>query len=329
MTILIATDGRDITADLVIRVLNERGVPLVRLDPWAPDTPAQVRISSDGRGVTGTVGTARLEEITAVWWRRPTPFSSGLSDPMAAQWCQDEHKRGLRAALWAVNARWLNHPNASMACTKPAQLVAASMFGLNVPDTLITNDPAAARAFTTEARSITKAFSGPPKSDPASGTFAVSWTRHAEPEEIDDGVKDTGHVFQRRVRSALDVRMTVVGRRRFTAVAPRLELDWRSADPPTEFARLEDAAVPQRVKRGVEDLMDYFGLTYAAFDFAIDNDGAWTFYEMNANGEFGFIEFSNKLSIPEAIADELEGKGTLRPTRNPLHGRTAQEEETA
>jgi len=317
--VLVVTDDHDISADLVIEELNQRGVRLARLDPWLPGVPATVRLGPDGT-VTGMIGDVRLEDVTAVWWRRPTPFVSHLADPMAAQWCMDEHKRGLAAALWALEARWLNHPAANLACTKPAQLVAASQVGLRVADTMITNVPAAAIAFAAEEPTVTKAFHGSPNAVGDSSVMPLVWTRKADPAEIDDGVRLTGHAFQRRVRAVADIRMTVVGRRHFTAIAPTLALDWRSTDIPASFSALDSGAIPDGILYSVLDLMGHFGLGYGALDFGMDAEGRWTFYELNANGEFGFIQYPTGLSVAQAIADELTGRGRLTPTRNPAHG---------
>ncbi len=51
--------------------------------------------------------------------------------------------------------------------------------------------------------------------------------------------------------------------------------------------------------------MKMVGLTFGAFDFAVDHEGAWIALEINPEGQFGWIEQETGVPVTEAIADFL------------------------
>ncbi|HWC78542.1 MAG TPA: hypothetical protein VG756_01140 [Pseudonocardiaceae bacterium] len=46
-------------------------------------------------------------------------------------------------------------------------------------------------------------------------------------------------------------------------------------------------------------------LRYAALDFVIDTDGQWIFLEINAGGQFGWIEDKTGAPLTDQLADLL------------------------
>src|SRR5207245_9529130 len=111
------------------------------------------------RGVAGWVGSLRLperevalSEIGCAYYRRPTVFDlpAGMGEQVR-RWAAGEARMGLGGVLSAL-PRWLNHPAAIAAAEyKPVQLAHAHACGLEVPDTIVTNDPAEAAKFVASA----------------------------------------------------------------------------------------------------------------------------------------------------------------------------------
>ena len=151
--ILVLTCLEDITADLVIKTLHARGTTVVRLDP-----------TDLGRGVSfdsvigggphdwdGTLHTpsrkVRLTDIGAVYYRRPSPWSSEHPEPRTAEFAVTEARHGFGGLLHNLPcASYVNHPSAvARADRKPGQLQTAARVGFDVPPTLVTNDVEAAR----------------------------------------------------------------------------------------------------------------------------------------------------------------------------------------
>lgn len=149
-SVLILTHRFDPTADKVVTELNDRGVPLFRVD--TSEFPERLSVSA---GLTngqwsGRMRTARrsldLSTLSGIYYRRPTTFEfhPDLSEN-ERRWCAVQARLGL-GGLLATLGPWLNHPHRiGYAEYKPVQLRAAAACGLRVPRTLVTNDPGTAR----------------------------------------------------------------------------------------------------------------------------------------------------------------------------------------
>src|SRR5205807_3743931 len=104
-------------------------------------------ICTDGREVM-------LENIGSIWCRgfRPSGFLGGMSDADRT-FAQEEAQRALDGLMTALEVTWINHPQShARANSKPAQLCVAHQVGLEIPPTVLTNDPNEVEAFV--ARSL-------------------------------------------------------------------------------------------------------------------------------------------------------------------------------
>lgn len=123
------------------------------------------------------------------------------------------------------------------------------------------------------------------------------------------GVDATAHLFQQLIiDKVFEVRLTVVGRRVFAAAlrsdSAAGQVDWRRDYSALRYRVIEP---PDPVTKGVAAFMDEFGLNFGAFDFAVDTEGVWWFFECNSAGQFRFVEQATGLPITSALADLLEG----------------------
>lgn len=150
--VLVLTHWFDPTADSVVRALAKRGAGVFRCD--AADFPQRL-VMNAAIGVEGWSGELRTEHrsvslgaVTAAYYRRPSvwEFADGMSGPERA-WAASEARFGFGGLLSAA-VPWLNHPAAiARAEYKPVQLHESVRAGLDVPATLLTNDPARAAQF--------------------------------------------------------------------------------------------------------------------------------------------------------------------------------------
>lgn len=317
--VLVLTERCDATADLVVRELAARGAEVFRCD--TAEFPLELTLAARlGSGIRwhGVLSTERrrlpLEEIGAVYVRRPTRFSlpEGMS-PVEQRFAAAEARRGLGGVLMSLSCHWVNHPGrVADAEYKPVQLAAAVRCGLRVPSTLITNDPAEAMDFAAaNDQLIYKTLSGPTVPEP--GRVAVIYTTEVSSGQVDDErVGLTAHLFQERVAKGHDVRVTVAGDRVF-AVAIHTEggvLDWRSCYSEHIYEVID---LPQPVAAGSIELVDLLGLRYAAIDYAVDMDGEYVFLELNPSGQWGWLARACQLPIAAAIADELMSGREITP----------------
>lgn len=311
-SVLVLTNPHDVTTDVVLRLLAERRIPVVRLDPGT-DLHSDASLTATYRtGVQrGILRTASREldlgRVRSVWVRRPSPYQGpqGLSD-------QDRRFAG-EQALWGVggilaaslpDAHYVNHPwNNRAAEFKPAQLSTAQRCGFLVPSTLITNDPHEARTFA--AHQPGGVVYKPVWNTPyrvGDRPHSV-WVREVRGAEITDAVSVCPHLFQARVDKAFDARVTVIGGRLFGVRIDSPDLDWRYRQ---DLMTCTPVDVPEPVARATAAYLAELRLVYGAFDFAVSTAGDWYFLECNPNGQWAWQPAETTEAIAQAIADQLE-----------------------
>lgn len=314
MSVLVLARDLDPTVDRVITALGQRGAEVHRVNTsWFP---IQTRVSAqvhDGLwcGVLTTPrGKVNLDQVHAVWYRAPEAYQmpAGLS-PTEAQHARVEAKYGLGGVLASLPGLWVNHPSrVADAAYKPLQLARAAMVGLAVPDTLITNEPDAVRAFATGGPMVTKLVGGMAIDE--DGVRKNVFTRRVDADDLADlrGIEHTTHLFQRWVPKQRECRVIVIGDH-VTAAAITAGSEASYVDYRTDYASLSYELVtpPTHVAEGVRLLVDGFGLTYAALDFVITPAGDWVLLEINPAGQYGFIENATKAPLTAQLADLLIG----------------------
>lgn len=273
-TVLVVTNRLDATSDPVIEELTRRDVTVVRFDTADFPTASGLAATLTGRGWAGrlTTGsrTVDLEAVQSVWWRRPSEFRTPEEWPADARaFAASEARSGLLGVLSPLPVRWVNHPSRNAAANyKPHQLAEAARCGLEVPRTVITNDPDHAREFIGDGKVIYKALGG--GVERLDGTNATIPTTVVAAEQVDASVAGTATMFQEFVEKAFEVRLTVIGERMFpvaiNAGSEAARLDWRTDYDSLRYAPI---ALPPKVKAGVRRLMDRLGLFFGAIDFAV------------------------------------------------------------
>ncbi|MET7716699.1 ATP-grasp ribosomal peptide maturase [Streptomyces sp. NPDC005407] len=308
--VLVVTRLDDATADTVISELNRRKLPVARLDPGNfPDT-VTVTTAFDSFGPSGLLRTATrtvdLGRVRSVYWRRPNLYAApeGIAG-QDARWCTEEARYGLGGVLGALpGAHYVNHPWRNRdAEYKPAQLATAARYGMTVPPTAITNDPYQARQFADEhGPVIYKPLRETDYLDERGRALTV-WIDDVTADRIGDGVAHTAHLFQQRVNKIADIRMTAVGDRLFPVrIDGSPGVDWRRHYESLTYTVID---APPDVAKGVRAYLDAFGLAFGAFDFGLDADGRWWFYECNPNGQWAWFPDPITDQIASAIADQL------------------------
>ncbi|KNE82647.1 MULTISPECIES: ATP-grasp ribosomal peptide maturase [Streptomyces] len=318
-TVLVVTALEDVTADWVIAALNEREVPVVRVDPADIGTGLTfgARIEAGAPSWGGRLSTASREvelgEVAAVYYRRPTPYAARYQHlpPQQREFAAAEARHGLGGILNTLHgAVYVNHPAAvARADFKPAQLQRFTELGLSIAPTLVTNDVEEARKFAAEhGPVICKTFRGLPRDE--NGHTGAIWAQRVDSETFDDSLAVTAHLFQAEIPKTGDVRVTVVGRHVFAQqiAAPDGALDWRRGN--WDDLIHAPITVPASIEAALYSYLASFGLLFGCFDFALTGDGDapehWTAIECNSNGQWGWLP--DAPTITEAFADILSRK---------------------
>lgn len=323
--ILVLTSGTDPCADLVQRAIEERGGRIFRLDTGQFPTDAQLRFES-GEWTTGRLdaggSSLPFAEISAVWVRHLDAGSNLPTelDPEMRRACGIQSKWALWSLLECLPVFQLDPPEVlQRAPGKPRQAQLAQDAGLEVPRTLLTNDPDAVRAFAAgcPAGLVTKMVGSSVLVETAMGLEPI-YTRTVEPEELAslDGLDLCPMLFQERVPKALELRITVVGSRMFVAAIDSSTSvtgadDWRRDGSLLRGFRPYDD-LPELVQSRIFSLLDRLGLNFATVDMIYTPEGRYVFLEINTVSFFHFVERSAGLSISGAVADLLLGRSAPR-----------------
>lgn len=317
--ILAVTHAGDDHAPLVLDALARRGAEAVVVD--LSDLPRAGRLAF-AYGDAGSSRELRLDgrpairadELTAVWWRRPRPFTAagGLlpGDAILAARQTEEAFMGLLASLGAAGVRLVNDPwRDEVASLKTRQLAAAQHAGLAVPPTLVTSDPDAARAFLDacgQDGAVHKQLT----------TTAEAWrpTRRVGAADLArlDALRLAPVILQAFV-PGVDVRVTAVGDELFAA-----EIDARETASPEDFrpvladCRVAPCTLLDRDAAALRALIRDLDLSYAAIDLRRRDDGSLVFLEVNPGGQWYFVEQRTGQPITAALASHLSGGPALR-----------------
>ena len=263
-------------------------------------------IVTDGRKVD-------LDHVGSIWCRGVQalgfPPEVGGAD---RRFAEAEAERTLTALYTIANVVWINHPHCHIrANSKPAQLAIACKLGLDIPPTVITNDPDEVREFVTQSNreTVYKALTQSLDTEPGKSLFTSIVTKQALAKL--DLIRLTPGVFQQLIPKAYELRVTVVGPRIFSAkidsqTRSETKVDWRHL--PFEVDEVLD--LPPEIEAKIHALMQEFGLVYGAFDFIVTPEGRHVFLEVNPAGHYMWIESKLGLPITAALADALSNPCT-------------------
>jgi glutathione synthase/RimK-type ligase-like ATP-grasp enzyme len=307
--ILAVSSPRDDHAGAVMGELASLGATVSLLDLAA--FPRQMRLAFAYDGTSRRKAALILPDSSeldfaschVVWWRRPGLFElhPEIRSDVHRQFAYTECAEAF-AGLWhALDAFWVN-PIASdeVASHKLYQLRVAQEVGLNVPETLVTNDPTQARDFVARHGSEQIVF----KSFLA---LEQAWreTRVLRREEVGllDNVRYAPVIFQEYVPADVDLRITIVGDEVFASAIHSQETNY-TADYRMEMAqaRVEAQQLPVEIEYKLRRFMERLGLVYGAIDMRRTPEGQYVFLEINPSGQWLFMEERTGQPITAAMA---------------------------
>lgn len=316
MSVLVVTHSRDHAGVVrVIDAIRARGHDAIRLDTDRFPTEARLSVEQSNAGERARLEvdgiTHDLSSVEAIWYRRmrPATLPDGM-DPDHKGVAAGEARQVLLGLINGLPAFRLD-PWAAVkhADHKQRQLHLARAVGLDLPPTLTTNDPAAARAFVARhpAGVVCKMLSsfalGP--DEQVVFTNAVG----ADDLEALDGLSLCPMVFQARIERVVELRCTVVGYEVHCAALDAEASRGAADDWRRDGAGLAGAwrpyTLPGDIAVRLLALASRLGLNYGAADLLVDAEGTHHFLEMNPAGEYGWVERAAELPIGHSIARVL------------------------
>ncbi len=253
-----------------------------------------------------------LNDVSAVWYRRPvSPVVDGDLSPLRAQWAQGEAREALMGVWRNLDALWVNHPDRNrVAESKMLQLRVASELGFDTPDSVVTNsgDEEAKFLEMHSAGAICKPlFDGRVPVDEQEQLFFTSTVESGSVSIADLGSEP--YLFQNRIAKSYDVRATVIGDEVFAVRIASQDtadttIDWRRGYP-SQLAHTPFELPDETAVRCIS-LCRHFGLAFGAIDLAERPDGGFTFFEINPNGQWVWVEQMTGLPLRSRMVNLFE-----------------------
>lgn len=257
---------------------------------WSPGSVRSWLICRDGE---------RIDPATydLIWWRRsayPQLPAQGVEGAEEQQLATSEWRHALLGVLLTgFRGVWVNNPNViPRAENKLLQLDVAEKVGLNVPDTLVSQDPeTVARFVGRNGNAIVKPIYGS-----ARQTIEVMGV---ESDNLPPAasIRLAPAIWQVRVPVVSHLRVHVFGERTIAAEMTADHLDWRFTQP----SRPQNVTLAEDLDRKLRAFCGELGLEMAIFDLVRDSKGRTLFLEANQQGQFLFIEGRSGIPLTEAF----------------------------
>ena len=320
--ILIVTHSADNTStQIVINHIIEAGGEAIRfdVDRYPLETSLTTSFQNNRWRVLLDTGNAvhDLDDVTAVWYRRSFNLGKGLQTVIDQEYLRataEEVKRTLMGMLEGLNCFHLaRHSVYRRLDSKEEQLKVAVRNGLLIPDTCISNNPDQVSQFIQQqgGHVISKMQS----------SFAIY--REAEEHVVFTNAVTADHlqeldtlrycpmVFQQQLEKKLELRVTIVGQEIFAFSIDSQKVDNARVDWRKEGANMVNEWLPYTLPDGVQanllSFMDDYGLNYGAIDLILTPDDQYYFLEVNAAGEFFWLDRRCDHAISRQIAAVLMG----------------------
>jgi glutathione synthase/RimK-type ligase-like ATP-grasp enzyme len=316
--VLIYTVGNDFHANVIGNALKLRGNHIFRWvgEEYPRGSTASISFHDKKSGVILKMSDLKLssDDVDVVWFRRRMlPEAPAIVDRRDSEFSTSELRTANSANFnFLESSFWINtHSSAGLCDLKPVQLNLATAAGLNIPSTLVSNDPVEIRDFISSVKvCIYKPLSGGLWSE--GGRLLNSYTAEVDVESLpgDEILQSTPGIFQEKIIKSFEVRVQFFGNfygaiRIESSSLRNGDLDWRIDQDSISFCA--PLQLPQEVFESCRSLMKALGIVSGAFDFIVDTSGRWFFMEVNEAGQFLFVEaWCQKLPLLDAFCQFVE-----------------------
>lgn len=316
--ILIITNEQDLHTDVVVQELASRHESVIRINTDAfldslgmsftcDSDSASCFLAKDGEHID-------VSEIKSVWYRKPVPPKvARLYQGAHKTFVEDEARQALEGFMLLLqDCYWINPCwKLDVASNKLRQLKNAMELGFSIPRTLVTTNVQELMEFyeRCSGRVVYKTLFAPVIDYESHST--IIRTHQLIPSDISSMSQTLTQpcLFQELIEKSLEIRVTVVGDRIFSAELHTQDLDstridWRRIEGfhGIKYAKHD---LPIEINEKIRSFLKRDGLVYGAFDFILTPQGEYVFLENNPNGEWLWIQINLDLNIAQGIADAL------------------------
>lgn len=319
---LILTSSFDVHTDYVEEKMKSRGVQYLRLDSdlvLGGQTQLTWNMSNGSIEITATTNGEKvkldIETISSVWFRKVlmSKFDSTHKQD-SIRFTQRETEAFFLNMYKALETLlWVNKPkHIRIADNKLYQLSVAQECGLEIPKTLVTNDPKLFRSFCSQHHDngvIYKTLSHPFIAEHESYIQSVYTSLVDSVKISDESIRAAPCLFQENILKDYELRIVVLeehvySARLYSQEHQETSIDWRR-NQDTVTVRHEACSLPVYVHEACLKIVKTLQLSYGAIDMMVTPDGRYVFVEINSNGNWLWLEKILNFPIADKLIDIL------------------------
>lgn len=325
---IITHSADNASTDLVANELRNMGAEVIRFDvDTYPLNATLTSRYSDGSWHIQLEQNGEkyaLSSLSALWYRRGYNLGQGLNRVLEKKFLGPAFGE-IQQVVWGLIESFRCYQLGRVSSyrrmdSKEEQLKIAARIGLKIPDTCITNDPEAARAFVARcsAGAIVKMQRGFALYE--EGVEQVVFTNVLDEQHLEqiDTLRYCPMQFQEKIEKEKELRVTIVGDKVFAFEIDSQKLENAKVDWRREGAELIDdwkpCVLPVEVESKLLQLMDIYGVDYGAIDLIRNPQGTYYFLEINAAGEYFWLDRLCDGAISRQIAAVLAEQAPRRGT---------------
>lgn len=305
--ILIISSTIDYSTDLVCYELEKKNVNYLRLNR---DKFSEYQIVYNLENSELSISIANNNylinenNLKCIYFRAPIYLRAGKYMTIDEQLSKGQWNAFIRNLIVFSNAKWINHPVATYrAENKLFQLKVAKQIGFYVPKTDICNT--LPKNFDENNEYIVKSLDTALFYCGKEELFTYSNIVNGR-ELINSKVNTAPIILQELLRNKVDLRITVIGDKVFSAKIiskdKGIDGDWRMLEK--DVLRYSSVNIPLDIEKKIIEFMNILKLEFAGIDLAlVDNN--YYFIECNPTGEWGWLVRTAKLPIDVEIANLL------------------------
>jgi len=250
------------------------------------------------------------QEVKSIWWRRIVPPDLSHFSQELQEYCIKEYQAFLEGLEYLLpHAVWVSRPSAiERARNKAFQLKLAKEIGFQTVDTVFTNSPDIARKFARKLPTVYKSIKSPrvPVYPDRHSTVFTTLLTESHYQEM-DGLLSCPGILQGFVKKAADIRVTVFGSKAFSVLIESQQEETSQVDFRVGARHVPHLVhnLPKKEERLCIELTARLGLMFSAIDLALMEDGTYVFFEINPNGQWGWLEEKTGLPMRRALLNLL------------------------
>lgn len=330
MILILSDTNREVSTESVMDWLDAYDVPHARLNGQDVDGDGAFTLTVSGDGVSlhtgGAAPSIDPDDVEVVWYRRWKHGARHQNIDLIRAEASDQAMHAVDRALDDVVKRelsdvsdavfdvfgaktWLGDPTRSRP-NKLRVLQAAADAGLDVPETIVTDDRAALRTFAeSNGPLITKAIGDARFLAFEDGAYAP-YTASIETSDVKAlPERFFPSLFQERLDKAYEVRVFYLGGECYSMAIfsqddEQTEVDFRRYNHQTPNRKVP-YDLPETVANCVRTLMDRLDLDTGSIDLVRTTNGRFVFLEVNPVGQFGMVSRPCNYPLERRVAEHL------------------------